>query len=55
MMEQDCKIFQSVLKGLEKSESIDMLSPFGTLLFDTPLNPDDVDESLEDSNAKASV
>lgn len=55
MIEQDCKVFQPVLKGLEESEGVDMLSPFSTLLFDTPLDSDDVDDSLEDSNAKVSI
>jgi len=50
MTEQDCDILQPILKELEGSGDVDMLSPFGTLLFNTPLNPDDVDESLEDPN-----
>jgi hypothetical protein len=54
MVEQDCEILQHVLKGLEESEGVDMLAPFGTLLFDTPLDPDDVDDSLEISNAELS-
>ena len=55
MIEQDCNVFQPVLEGLEESEGVDMLSPFSTLLFDTPLDSDDVDDSLEDSNAKVSI
>ncbi|KAF4612577.1 hypothetical protein D9613_012728 [Agrocybe pediades] len=38
----------NVLKDLEKDEDADMLAPFGTFLFNTPLESDDIDESVED-------
>ena len=36
-----------ILDELDNSEGIDILSPFGTLLFKVPLADDDIDESLE--------
>jgi hypothetical protein len=33
--------------GLEDNPDVDILAPFGTLLFDVPLAEDDIDESLE--------
>ena len=55
MIEQDCAVFRSILKGLEESEGVDLLSPLGTLLFDTPFDPDDVDESLEMHDSGVSI
>jgi hypothetical protein len=46
MTEQDCIILQPILKDLEGSDGVDMLSPFGSLLFNTPLDPDDLDADL---------
>jgi hypothetical protein len=47
LVEQDSDTIKSILQELELSEDVDILSPFGTLLFDTPLAEDDIDKSLE--------
>jgi hypothetical protein len=47
IIEQDCEGLKHVLYELDNSEGIDILSPFGTLLFKVPLADDDIDESLE--------
>jgi hypothetical protein len=47
LVEQDSDTIKSTLQELEVSEDVNMLSPFGTFLFDTPLAEDDIDESLE--------
>jgi hypothetical protein len=47
LMEEDCEILRDILRGLEENPDIDILAPFGTLLFDVPLAEDDIDESLE--------
>lgn len=47
IIEQECKGLKHVLDCLDKLDDIDILSPFGTLLFDAPLADDDIDESLE--------
>jgi hypothetical protein len=51
IIEQEFEGFKHLLHELEKSEGIDIFSPFGTLLFDVPLADDDVDESLEAPNS----
>jgi hypothetical protein len=47
IIEQEFEGLKHVLHELDNSEGVDILSPFGTLLFDIPLTDDDVDESLE--------
>ena len=47
IVEQEFEGLKHVLRKLDNSEGVDILSPFGTLLFDVPLADDDVDESLE--------
>ena len=47
IIEQEFKGLKHVLHELDNSEGIDILSPFGTLLFNIPLADDDVDESLQ--------
>ena len=47
IIEQEFEGFKHLLHQLDNSEGIDILSPFGTLLFDVPLAADDIDESLE--------
>jgi hypothetical protein len=47
IIEQDCEGLKHILHELDNSEGIDILSPFGTLLFKVPLADDDIDESLE--------
>ncbi|KAF8815932.1 hypothetical protein BYT27DRAFT_7230107 [Phlegmacium glaucopus] len=55
LVEQECDTIKSILQELNNSEDIDILSPSGTLLFDTPLAEDDVDESLEVPTAERPV
>ena len=55
MVETDCEVLQPVLKALEESEGVNMLSLLGILLIDRPLDPDDVDESLEYHNPEGPV
>jgi hypothetical protein len=47
IIELEFEGFKHLLHELDNSEGIDILSPFGTLLFDVPLADDDIDESLE--------
>jgi len=47
IIEQECKGLKHVLHQLDNSEGVDILSPFGTLLFEVPLDDDDINESLE--------
>jgi len=47
IIEQECEGLKHVLDCLDKLDDIDILSPFGALLFDAPLADDDIDESLE--------
>ena len=47
IIEQECKDLIYILLKLDDLDGIDILSPFGTLLFDVPLADDDIDESLE--------
>ena len=47
IIEQECEVLNHVLDCLDKLDDIDILSPFGALLFDAPLADDDIDESLE--------
>ena len=51
IIEQEFEGLNHVLLLLDISEGIDILSPFGTLLFDAPLAEDDVDESLQALNS----
>jgi len=46
-IDQECEGLKHVLHELDSLDGIDILSPFGTLLFDVPLADDDIDESLE--------
>ena len=47
IIEQECEGLKHVLDELDSSEGVDILSPFGVLLFEVPLADDDIDESLE--------
>ena len=47
IVEQECEGLKYVLQELDKSEGIDILSPFGNLLIDVPLVDDDIDENIE--------
>ena len=47
IIEQECEGLKHILHELDNSEGVDILSPFGTLLFDVPLADDDIDKSLE--------
>jgi len=49
IIEQKCEGLKHLLNGLDESDNIDILSPFGALLLDVPLADDDIDESLEGS------
>ena len=47
IVEQECETLSSVLRKLNNTDGIEILAPFGTLLFDTPLGDDDIDESID--------
>ena len=47
MVEQECDSLTHVLLELDNLKDVDILSPFGILLIDTPLADDDIDKSLE--------
>jgi hypothetical protein len=51
IIEQELEGLKYVLHELDNTDGTDILSPFGTLLFNVPLADDDVDESLEASPA----
>lgn len=47
LVEEECEFIKPILRELEHM-GINMLLPSGTLLFDLPDDPEDIDESLED-------
>jgi len=47
LIEQECEEIKSILQELDVSDNVNILAPFGTILFDMPCADDDVDESLE--------
>jgi len=47
IIKQECEGLKHVLDKLDTLEGVDILSPFGMLLFEVPLADDDIDESLE--------
>ena len=47
LVEADCDVLTPILQELHENPDVDILAPFGTLLFDIPLAEDDIDESLE--------
>lgn len=47
LVEEECEILTNILRELAENPDVDILAPFGTLLFDVPLADDDIDESLE--------
>ena len=47
LVEDECGFVKAVLTELEGTPGVDLLAPFGVLLFDVPLAEDDIDESLE--------
>jgi hypothetical protein len=47
IIEQEFELGLEHLHELDNSEGIDILSPFGTLLFNVPLADDGIDESFE--------
>lgn len=47
IIEQEFEDLKHLLHELDNSEGIDILSPFGTLLFDVPLADDDIDKNLK--------
>ncbi|KAF8155871.1 hypothetical protein B0H34DRAFT_798966 [Crassisporium funariophilum] len=48
LVEQDCEILKPILCELDAAEGINILLPFGTLLFNVPLAEDDINKSLKD-------
>ena len=46
IIEQEFEGLKHILHQLDNSDSVDILSPFGTLPFDVPLADDDINESL---------
>ncbi|KAF8964489.1 hypothetical protein BDZ97DRAFT_1660101, partial [Flammula alnicola] len=55
LVEKDCPFVIPILKKLEVTPNVDMLSPLGVLLFDVPLAEDDIDESLEFLPSESSI
>lgn len=51
IVEAECNFAKPIFSNLETIAGIDLLAPFGVLLFNVPLTADDIDESLEDPNA----
>ena len=47
LVEDECTIIKPILTEMETTTGVDILAPFGVLLFDVPLSEDDIDESLE--------
>lgn len=47
LVEDECSFVKPILTELEQMSGVDLLAPFGVLLFDVPLAEDDIDESLE--------
>jgi len=47
LVEDECSFVKAVLTELEGIPGVDLLAPFGVLLFDVSLAEDDTDESLE--------
>ncbi len=47
LVEEECEFIKPILKDIECAGA-DMLSPSGTLLFNLPDDPEDIDKSLED-------
>ena len=47
LVEDECTFVKPILTELETTPSVDLLPPFGMLLFDVPLAEDDIDESLK--------
>jgi hypothetical protein len=47
LVEKECPFLVPALKELEKDPSINIFSPFGTLLVNIPLEDDDEDESQD--------
>jgi hypothetical protein len=47
LVEEECEILTNILRELAENPDVDILAPFGALLFDVPLADDDIDESLE--------
>ncbi|KAF8173473.1 hypothetical protein BJ912DRAFT_1024864 [Pholiota molesta] len=51
LVEDECEGLACILADLEKDSDVDILAPFGTLLFDIPQAADESDESQEVSLA----
>ena len=47
LVEEECEILTNILCELAENPNVDILAPFGTLLFDVPLADDNINESLE--------
>ncbi|KAF8159901.1 hypothetical protein B0H34DRAFT_843620 [Crassisporium funariophilum] len=47
IVEDECETLKHILNTLDNADNTNILSPFGTLLFNVPLADDDIDESLE--------
>jgi hypothetical protein len=47
LVEEECEFVKPILEDIERAGA-NMLSPSGTLLFNLPDDPEDIDESLED-------
>jgi hypothetical protein len=56
LVEEECGILMNtILWELAENPAVNILAPFGTLLFDVPLADDDIDESLEYPSPPPSV
>lgn len=49
LVEDECTFVKPMLTEMEGMRDVDLLAPFGVLLFNTPFAEDDIDESLEAS------
>ncbi|KAF8165869.1 hypothetical protein B0H34DRAFT_671602 [Crassisporium funariophilum] len=47
VIENECKTLKTILAELMDDEDINLLAPYGTLLVDIPLAPDNIDKSID--------
>ena len=47
LVEDECTFVKPILMEMETTPGVDLLAPFGVLLFNVPLAEDDINESLE--------
>ncbi|KAF8802080.1 hypothetical protein BYT27DRAFT_7226487 [Phlegmacium glaucopus] len=48
LVEDECTFVELILMEMKTTPGVDILAPFGVLLFDAPPAEDDIDKSLED-------